>query len=150
MFLYSGREGGLRIAKELEHAGADLGRVLFCHQDGSGADFGYQEELLRLGLTLEYDVFGFDLGFVVDGVAAQWPTDTQRIQELKRLIEAGWIEQIVISQDICMKCMSRKYGGWGYAHILDALVPSFRAAGIGPKELETLMLKNPRRLLTFA
>ena len=150
MFLYSGREGGLRIAKELDHAGADLGRVVFCHQDGSGADFGYQEELLRRGLTLEYDVFGFELGFVVDGVAAQWPTDAQRIQELKRLIGAGWIEQIVISQDICMKCMTRKYGGWGYAHILDVLVPRFRAAGIGSNELETLMLKNPRRLLTFA
>ena len=150
MFLYSGREGGLRIAKELDHAGADLGRVVFCHQDGSGADFGYQEELLRRGLTLEYDVFGFELGFVVDGVAAQWPTDAQRIQELKRLIGAGWIEQIVISLDICMKCMTRKYGGWGYAHILDVLVPRFRAAGIGSNELETLMLKNPRRLLTFA
>ena len=150
MFLYSGREGGLRIAKELENAGADLGRVVFCHQDGSGADFGYQEELLRLGLTIEYDVFGFEMGFVVDGVAAQWPTDTQRIQELKRLIENGWIDQIVISQDICMKCMTRKYGGWGYAHILDVLVPRFRAAGIGSKELEMLMLKNPRRLLTFA
>jgi phosphotriesterase-related protein len=49
-----------------------------------------------------------------------------------------------------MKCMTRKYGGWGYAHILDVLVPRFRAAGIGSNELETLMLKNPRRLLTFA
>jgi hypothetical protein len=56
-------------------------------------------------------VFGFEMGFVVDGVAAQWPTDMLRIQELDRLIDSGWIEQIVISQDICMKC--RKYGGWG-------------------------------------
>src|SRR6202007_571280 len=75
MFLYSGRDGGLRIATELERAGADLSRVVLCHQDGSGADFDYQQELLRLGLTLEYDVFGFEMGFVVDGVAAQWPTD---------------------------------------------------------------------------
>ena len=150
MFLYSGRDGGLRIARELERAGADLRRVVFCHQDGSGADFGYQQELLRLGLTLEYDVFGFEMGFVVDGVAAQWPTDMLRIQELKRLIDSGWIEQIVISQDICMKCMTRKYGGWGYAHILDVLVPRFRAVGIGSNELQTLMVKNPRRLLTFA
>ena len=150
MFLYSGREGGLRIAEALEQAGADLSRVVFCHQDGSGADFGYQQELLRRGLTLEYDLFGFEMGFVVDGVAAQWPTDTQRVQELKRLIDAGRIEQIVISQDICIKCMTRKYGGWGYAHILDVVVPRFHAAGIGPDELQTLMVKNPQRLLAFA
>lgn len=150
MFLYSGREGGLRIAETLERAGADLSRVVFCHQDGSGADFDYQQELLRRGLTLEYDLFGFEMGFVVDGVAAQWPTDTQRVQELKRLIDAGWIEQIVISQDICIKCMTRKYGGWGYAHILDVVVPRFHAAGIGPDELQILIVDNPRRLLTIA
>ena len=48
-----------------------------------------------------------------------------------------------------MKCMTRKYGGWGYAHILNVLVPRFRAVGIGSNELQTLMVKNPRRLLTF-
>ena len=109
-------------------------------------------ELLRLGLTLEYDVFPVSRWvFVVDGVAAQWPKRHAAYQELKRLIDSGWIEQIVISQAYMYEVHeARKYGGWGYAHILDVLVPRFRAVGIGSNELQTLMVKNPRRLLTFA
>ncbi|MDO8588352.1 MAG: hypothetical protein Q7T82_15090 [Armatimonadota bacterium] len=83
-------------------------------------------------------------------MSARWPTDTQRILELKRLIDAGWIRQIFISHDICLKSMTRKYGGWGYAHIFDVVQPRFRAAGIGSDALQTLTVENPRRLLTFA
>lgn len=38
MYLYSGAEGGIRVVNELERAGADLSRVILCHQDGSGED----------------------------------------------------------------------------------------------------------------
>lgn len=44
-------------------AGADVRRVIFCHQDGSGTDFAYQQELLRRGVNLAYDLFGFELAF---------------------------------------------------------------------------------------
>jgi phosphotriesterase-related protein len=149
MFLYTGREGGLRIADELEAAGADLSRVVFCHQDGSGVDLEYQRDLLHRGINLEYDVFGFEVAFMANGILAQWPTDTQRIQELKRLIDDGWISQILISQDICMKSMTRKYGGWGYAHILESLRPRFAAAGITADYLARVMIDNPQRLLAL-
>ena len=99
----------MQIAQELEAAGADLGRVIFCHQDGSGVDFAYQQELLCRGVNLEYDLFGFELAFAASGIVAQWPTDTQRIQEVKRLIDAGWIKQVLLSQDVCVKLMTRQY-----------------------------------------
>lgn len=38
MHLYSGAEGGIRVVNELERVGADLSRVIRCHQDGSGED----------------------------------------------------------------------------------------------------------------
>ena len=149
MFVYSGREAGLRIAQELETAGADLSRVILCHQDGSGIDFAYQQDLLRRGVNLEYDLFGFELAFAASGVVAQWPTDTQRIQELKRLIDAGWIRQLFVSQDVCVKLMTRQYGGWGYAHIVDVLLPRFVAAGVSAEDIQTLMVENPQRLLVL-
>lgn len=149
MFLYTGRDGGLKIAAELEKAGADLARVIFCHQDGSGSDFQYQKELLRRGINLEYDLFGFDLTFVALGKLRQWPTDTQRIQELKRLIDEGYIGQLLISHDICTKCQLRAYGGWGYAHILTTLPHSFAAAGLSQRDVQIILVENPKRLLTL-
>ncbi|MDO8588351.1 MAG: hypothetical protein Q7T82_15085 [Armatimonadota bacterium] len=38
-----------RATGAAKEAGADLSRVVFCHQDGSGIDFAYQQELLRRG-----------------------------------------------------------------------------------------------------
>lgn len=147
MFLYSGPAGGIKIADELERAGADLTRVVLCHQDGSGEDPKYQTELLHRGLCLEYDLFGFEVAFEASGSVAQWPTDTQRIQEVRQLLEQGWIDRILLSQDICLKMMTRSYGGWGYAHIVDVLRTRLYAAGISEEHLHTMMVENPKRLL---
>ena len=50
---------------------------------------------------------------------------------------------------ICLKVMRVKYGGWGYAHILNRIVPRFRKAGVTDRQIETIMVDNPRRLLPF-
>lgn len=147
MYLYSGAAGGIRIADELEKAGADLSRVVFCHQDGSGEDVSYQNELLNRGVLLEYDLFGFEVAFEASGQAAQWPSDARRIQEVAALLERGWINHVLVSQDICVKFMTRAYGGWGYAHILDVVRSRMRLAGITDENMTTMMVENPKRLL---
>ena len=45
--------------------------------------------------------------------------------------------------------MSREWGGWGIAHILESLQHRFAAAGLGTGELGTMMVDTPRRLLAF-
>jgi len=65
------------------------------------------------------------------------------------LMEAGFIKQIVISQDIWNKTQRRKYGGWGYAHIMDNVLPVMRAKGMSEKDIKTIMVDNPARLFTF-
>ena len=147
MYLYSGAEGGIRIANELQKAGADLSRVVFCHQDGSGVDVHYQEELLKRGIILEYDLFGFEVAFEASGQAAQWPSDAQRINELSNLLDRGWIKQVLISHDVCVKFMTRAYGGWGYAHLLDVVRSHMNSAGITDELITTMMVESPSRLL---
>lgn len=150
MYLYAGADDGIRVVDELEKAGADLTRVVLCHQDGSGENVPYQEALLKRGVNLEYDLWGFEVAFEASGRTAQWPSDARRIAEVKDLLERGWINQVLLSHDICVKFMLRAYGGWGYAHLLDVVRPRLRTAGIGDRHLETMMIDNPRRLLPLA
>ncbi|HLY58438.1 MAG TPA: hypothetical protein VKS60_22945 [Stellaceae bacterium] len=137
------------VAAYTEEGGA-LEQLVFCHQDGSGDDFAYQEACLRRGVWFEYDTFGAEGVFAFGDDYIQLPTDTQRIKELKRLIDAGYIGQLLVSQDVCYMTGRRSWGGWGFAHILDTLKPRFRAAGINDAAFEILMVENPRRLLSFA
>ena len=38
----------------------------------------------------------------------------------------------------------KKYGGWGYAHLLDNIVPIMRAEGFSQADIDMLLIENPR------
>ena len=93
----------------------------------SGRDFEYQERLARRGAWLEYDMIGMDY-FYADQ-SAQSPSDEENAQALTRLRGAGLLGSVLISQDVFIKIQLVRYGGTGYAHILDHFVPRLRRHG---------------------
>lgn len=143
----AGQRTGHAIADAIEQSGGSLRRTVFSHMDGSEADLDYQVSLLDRGLTLEYDLFGLEI--YMPRYELAMPSDASRVNGIAQLIEAGWIDQITISHDSCMKIMRVKYGGWGYAHILNRILPRFRKAGVTDGQIEAIMVDNPRRLLPF-
>jgi phosphotriesterase-related protein len=145
-YLITGTSGHA-IADAIEASGGDLRRTVFSHMDGSEDDFGYQESLLRRGITIEYDTFGWEA--YLASYDMQAPSDASRIRGIARLAEAGWINQVVLAQDICMKVMMVKYGGWGFGHILERILPRFRKVGLAEEQIQALLVDNPRRLLPF-
>ena len=76
-------------------------------------------------------------------------SDAQRIGYIKRLIDEGYASKIVLAQDIFGKHALTKYGGYGYAHILEHIVPRLYEKGLSEDEVELLMVKNPADILTF-
>ncbi|GAG83041.1 unnamed protein product, partial [marine sediment metagenome] len=42
------------------------------------------------------------------------------------------------------------YGGWGYAHLLREVVPLMKIYGISDEQINTMMVENPKRVLSFA
>jgi phosphotriesterase-related protein len=135
------------LADAIEASGGDLNRTVFSHMDGTEVDFEYQVSLIERGITIEYDVFGMECYF--PSLDLQLPQDVARVQGIKRLVDAGHAGRIVLAQDICMKMMMEKYGGWGYGHILKRVLPRFRRAGVTDEQLTTMLVDNPRRLLPF-
>jgi len=94
---------------------------------------------------LEFDCFGQE-----DYVEAEnfvHPRDTERVAALKRVVDVGYIDRILLSQEVCLKTHTRSYGGYGYDHILRTIVPMMKRIGLTDNEIDHLMTQNPMRAL---
>jgi phosphotriesterase-related protein len=139
-----------QILKILQTAGADTSRVIICHIERTVQETDRIKDLLRSGCTVEYDLFGMETtGFYYRPLGIDMPSDAQRLQQLRQLIDAGFIRQVIISQDICFKHRLHRYGGHGYDHILRNILPWMRQRGFAEGEIETIVTENPQRLLAL-
>lgn len=138
------------ILRCLEKAGADLKRVVIGHIDRTGFLPATLRALAETGCFLEWDIFGGNPFYPLRFGLFNRPCDRERIEQIKDLIDQGFIRQLLISQDTCLKTKLVRYGGQGYAHILRNIAPQMHARGVTEEHLRTLMVENPRRLLCFA
>ena len=76
----------------------------------------------------------------------QCPSDEENAVWLTRLVERGWIDQLLISQDIFLKSLLRAHGGPGYGHILQYFVPRLHRHGLTPEVTDRLLVHNPQAL----
>ena len=109
------------------------------------------DEVLRLadaGCVIEYDFFGIETSYYWFA-DADLPTDYMRLAYIRALIEHGHGERIVISHDICTKTRLVTYGGHGYGHIVRNVVPLMRKKGFTEREIDAILVRTPRRLLTL-
>jgi len=136
------------VADFIAANGGDPARTIISHIDRTIFD---AERLLRLadsGVVIEFDLFGQEHTYY--GLSdIDMPNDGVRLKWLRTLIEHGHLERIVISHDICYRTRLTKFGGHGYGHIFENVVPMMRRRGFSADEIDTILVKTPRRLLTF-
>jgi phosphotriesterase-related protein len=140
-----GREGH-RILDIVEEEGGNLQRTILCHMNASWFDVQYQTNLADRGAFLGYDMLGIN-HFYPPNMAA--PGEIPAIEAVANLIELGYLDRLLLSQDVFLKMMLCTYGGHGYAHILANLAPLFQAAGVTTEHLDAMLVKNPVHLLAF-
>lgn len=136
------------VADFVRAAGADPSRVIISHIDRTIFD---EARILRLadsGVVVEFDLFGQEQSFYALS-DIDMPNDAVRLRLIRALIARGHLERVVISHDICYRTRLTRWGGHGYGHIFDNVVPLMRARGFSEAEVEAIVVGNPRRLLTF-
>jgi len=150
-------DGVLEIIKILDDNGADLSRTVISHQENLGMNNNRRtiyHKLVDAGCYLEFDTFGFPIVPLItawtEGRLVGKRSEVARINEIKCLIDEGYLNHILISQDNGMKFDYVTYGGSGYAHILRDIVPWMRLAGISDEQIHTMIVENPKRVLPFA
>jgi phosphotriesterase-related protein len=133
-----------RVLDIVEEEGADPHHTVLCHMNPSHMDTEYQHALARRGAWLEYDMIGMDYYYADED--AQSPSDEQNAYAIKGLIDAGFIDRLLMSQDVFLKMMLTCYGGQGYGYILKHFVPRLRRLGVAAEQIETMLIANPARV----
>ncbi|MAX04535.1 MAG: aryldialkylphosphatase [Dehalococcoidia bacterium] len=143
-------ESPMQIVGELAKAGSDNSNMIMGHLDFAIEDPDKLLELADTGCFLEYDIFGFEeTNLVYLGEYMRMKSDVDRIEAIEFLIEKGYIEQVVIGQDVCQVNQLTRFGGKGYAHILENIVPRLRKRGWKQDQIDQILIHNPARALAF-
>jgi len=74
--------------------------------------------------------------------------DPDRARLVKALIDKGYLERITISEDLIRRLYLKCYRGHGYDYLLRHFVPMLEAAGVTSDEIDTILIKNPRRIFS--
>ena len=66
---------------------------------------------------------------------------------LKKLIDEGFGNRIIMSNDLCLQASLHTFGGWGYDHMFKNFMPMMRMGGLTEEEIHMLVDENPKRFL---
>ncbi len=124
-------------------------RVVLGHVD-EGLVHGpaYIDRLAALAAQGAY--LGFDTVGITyySGFMKRWqPSDRDRAAAIRRLVDLGLADRILLSHDICRPDHLKTFGGWGYAHIFESFLPLLEEEGVGDRVARRLIEENPLRWL---
>lgn len=129
-----------RLAHEqldiFENEGLNLSKVILGHVDLKN-DFEYLESLLKRGAYVAFDTIG----------KIKYLPDETRVEYIKKLCDAGWTKQLLLSVDLTRRSHLKINGGIGYEYLIDNFIPKLIAAGVSKDKIETMVIKNPKRIL---
>jgi phosphotriesterase-related protein len=131
----------------LDEMGVDPGAVVLCHMDPSGNDPDYQCALADRGVFLEFDMIGMPFEFPGEG---QSPPPAETALAVVGLVGGGYGAQLLLSHDLFLKSMLRKYGGNGLAYVPVSFAARLVRNGLDPQRVSSLMQDNPRSLFEQA
>ncbi len=142
--------GWERLAHEVldlvESEGADLRHTILCHMNPSWADGDYQTSLAARGALIEYDMIGMDYYYADQD--AQSPSDEDNVRGILNLVDKGYADRLLLSQDVFLKMMLTRYGGFGYGYVLRHFVPRLRRHGLDAATIDRILIDNPKSVFS--
>jgi phosphotriesterase-related protein len=134
--------GGTLAAQQVDfftERGVDPRRIAVSHMD-TNASLEYQLAVAQRGAYLSFDRINNP-----DQLA-----DETRIDLLLRLLDAGYVGQMLLAHDTARRSQLAGRGGRGYAHVLLKFVPRLRELGVDNESIRIMTQVNPREYLAFA
>ena len=152
LLIHPGRDEGapFEIVEVLRDVDADLPRTIIGHIERTLIQRANMKKLAESGCILEFDLFGREHSYYKHSPSIDMINDAERLRLLAWLISEGHGRQLVLAQDTAAKTHLVRYGGCGYGHILQNIVPRMRLRGIREQDIHTMLVETPARVLAFA
>jgi len=128
---------GLKQLDLLEDEGVDLRRVIVGHCD-THPEADYHEAIAKRGAWVEFDF--------IRGIY-EWEMEKE-VRLITEFVRRGYLNQLLLSHDVCMKTHLKAYKGGGYEYLLARFVPRLLGKGITQEEIDVITRDNPRRALS--
>ena len=134
-----------KILDLLQAEGTDLGRVIVGHSDWLVKELPFLKRLLERGVYIEFDHLG-KLSRLRKGTTGHVDVSGGIVE----LIQTGYLDRILLSQNVNRKVDLKAYGGLGYSFVHELFIPLLRRLGVTEEQVEMMVVTNPKRVLTFA
>jgi predicted metal-dependent phosphotriesterase family hydrolase len=122
--------------------GVDPSRIVIGHTD-TVKSLDYSVDLLKRGVYVEYDCM---MAVKAGGAVAEHEL-RRRVEYIRDLVEMGYAERILLSQDVSQRSHQAAMGGPGLTFVFEELAEAAVAAGVEPEALRLMNTENPRRAL---
>ncbi|MEE2966093.1 MAG: hypothetical protein VX427_18370 [Acidobacteriota bacterium] len=90
---------------------------------------------------------GAFVGF--DRLARGPEADAIKVEMITAMLDAGYVDQVLLASDFSSAEHLKRNGGAGYAKTVTQFVPMLREAGVDDETIRTMTVDNPRRFLAF-
>lgn len=146
-----GLGSAMEIIAALDRGGADLARVAIGHLGFRLPEPSSLLPIVEAGCYAQFDHFGsFEDTSLRTATATDFvANDIQRFDMAEFLTSEGYGGQILFSHDVCWRSHRLGWGGKGYSHVLETLVPRMRTRGWSASDIDNVLIHNPARLLAF-
>lgn len=134
-------ELGTMASEQVElllNEGVNPSKLIIGHMD-LNEDIDEIIRILKKGVNVAFDTIGKN----------SYTKEENRIKNLLTILDKGYINSIVLSQDITRKSYLQKNGGIGFTYIFDNFIPRLKENGFTTELLEQMLIKNPSRILNF-
>jgi phosphotriesterase-related protein len=127
---------GMAQLDVLEEEKVDLRRVIVGHCD-TFPDPDFHEAIAKRGAWVEFDTIRGTYEDVY----------SQRADFVQEITRRGYLNRLLLSQDICAMSHLSARGGTGYAYLLTGFVPLLHSRGLSQEQTDRLTILNPQQAL---
>ena len=106
-----------KILDIISSEGTELNRVVLGHSNHLAEDFDSLMSFFEREIYIAFDTLG-----VVRSIASNNP-DAIVANSIPKIIKEGYLDKILLAQDVCWKTHLKAYGGAGYSFILEKFLP---------------------------
>lgn len=133
---HTNKPNGLKTVEILLSEGVNPDKVIIGHQDLID-DIDYHISILKQGVNIGFDTCG----------KASYMPDEVRAKNIIELVNRGYGDHILLSNDVSRRTYFTSYDGPGYTAVMGIVVPLLKEYGLSQENIDKLLYLNPARIL---